>query len=289
MKNNPFDAHFDDIAWCPGCGNFGIHNIMKTALMELELDPKTVVMVSGIGQAAKIPQYLNVNFFNGLHGRALPPATAIKAANPSLTVIAESGDGDMYGEGGNHFIHAIRRNSDITNIIHNNMVYGLTKGQASPTSQKGFKTPVQCQGVTLEPVNPIALALTLKATFVARCFSGDLEKTKEIVKKAIKHRGYSLVDILQPCVTFNHVNTFEWYKENTFYLDEKHDSSNFEAAFKQSLEIDKLALGIFYQEEGRPTFAENLGIFEKDETPLFQRKLDCEKLAEMITRKFKVI
>lgn len=288
MKNNPFDAKFDDIAWCPGCGNFGIHNIMKTALIELGLDTKNVVMVSGIGQAAKIPQYLNVNFFNGLHGRALPPATAIKAANPSLTVIAESGDGDMYGEGGNHFIHAIRRNPDITNIIHNNMVYGLTKGQASPTSQKGFVTPVQCHGVTLEPLNPIALALTMKATFVARCFSGDLEKTREIVKKAIKHRGYSLVDILQPCVTFNHVNTFEWYKENTFYLDENHDSSDFEAAFRQSMKNDKLALGIFYQEEGRPTFEDNLGIYEKNETPLFQRKFDTNKLSEMIERKFRI-
>jgi 2-oxoglutarate ferredoxin oxidoreductase subunit beta len=288
MKNNPFDAKFDDIAWCPGCGNFGIHNIMKTPLIELGLDTKNVVMVSGIGQAAKIPQYLNVNFFNGLHGRALPPATAIKAANPSLTVIAENGDGDMYGEGGNHFIHAIRRNPDITNIIHNNMVYGLTKGQASPTSQKGFVTPVQCHGVTLEPLNPIALALTMKATFVARCFSGDLEKTREIVKKAIKHRGYSLVDILQPCVSFNHVNTFEWYKENTFYLDENHDSSDFEAAFRQSMKNDKLALGIFYQEEGRPTFEDNLGIYEINETPLFQRKFDTNKLSEMIERKFRI-
>jgi len=127
-----------DIAWCPGCGNFGILNVLKNALEDLEIVPGNLVLVSGIGQAAKIPHYLKTNFFNGLHGRALPPATAIKASNPALTVIAESGDGDMYGEGGNHFIHTIRRNPNITNIVHDNMVYGLTKGQASPTSSKGF-------------------------------------------------------------------------------------------------------------------------------------------------------
>ncbi len=173
--------------------------------------------------------------------------------------------------------------------VNNNMVYGLTKGQASPTSQKGFTTPVQTYGVTLEPLNPIALALTMKATFVARCFSGDLEETKEIVKKAIKHRGYALVDILQPCVTFNKVNTFKWYKENTYYLDEDYDPTDFEAAFKQSQKTDSLPLGIFYQEEGRATFEDNLGIYENDETPLFIRKVDNSKLSDLIEKKFKVL
>ena len=139
MDTNVFDMGEIDIAWCPGCGDYGILNVLKKALAELDIAPEKLVMVSGIGQAAKIPHYLKTNFFNGLHGRALPPATAIKAANPSMTVIAESGDGDMYGEGGNHFIHTIRRNPGITNIVHNNMVYGLTKGQASPTSQLGSK------------------------------------------------------------------------------------------------------------------------------------------------------
>jgi 2-oxoglutarate ferredoxin oxidoreductase subunit beta len=139
--------------------------------------------------------------FNGLHGRSLPAATAIKAINPELTVIAEGGDGDMYGEGGNHFLHTIRRNPDITHIVHNNMVYGLTKGQASPTRPVGFKTPVQVDGVVSEPVNPMAVAIAQNASFVARAFSGDVDKTKEIVKKAILHKGYALVDILQPCVT----------------------------------------------------------------------------------------
>ena len=143
--------HAVDIAWCPGCGNFRILESVRDALDELELDPANVVFVSGIGQAAKTPQYLNAHYFNGLHGRTLPPATAIKASNPELIVIAESGDGDMYGEGGNHFMHTIRRNPDITNIVHNNMVYALTKGQASPTTRQGFVTPVQVHGVTRSP------------------------------------------------------------------------------------------------------------------------------------------
>ena len=200
--------HAIDIAWCPGCGNFRILKSVKDALEELELDPRIVVFVSGIGQAAKTPQYMDVHYFNGLHGRTLPAATAIKASNRGLTVIAESGDGDMYGEGGNHFMHAIRRNPDITNIVHNNMVYALTKGQASPTTRQGFVTPVQTQGVTEEPFNPIAVAIALDASFVARAFAGDARQTTDIIKKAVTHKGYALVDIFQPCVTYNKVNTY---------------------------------------------------------------------------------
>ena len=196
MEAPSFDITNIDIAWCPGCGNFPILRILKQVLGELEVEPTNLVLVSGIGQAAKIPHYLRTNVFNGLHGRALPAATAIKAANPALTVIAESGDGDMYGEGGNHFLHTIRRNPNITNIVHNNMVYGLTKGQASPTSQIGFKTPVQINGVFLEPFNPIAVAIALDAGFIARCFAGDAEQTKSILTKAIEYKGYALVDIL---------------------------------------------------------------------------------------------
>src|SRR6056297_801611 len=169
--NTSFDVSDDiDVAWCPGCGNFSILSTLKKTLSDLNLEAQQLVMVSGIGQAAKIPQYFKTNYFNGLHGRALPAATAIKAVNPSLTVIAESGDGDMYGEGGNHFIHTIRRNPDITNIVHNNMVYGLTKGQASPTSPKGFKTKVQVNGVFENPFNPLAVAISLDASFVARAY-----------------------------------------------------------------------------------------------------------------------
>jgi len=258
--DNKFDLSVKDIAWCPGCGNFAIHKALKEALDELGLKPADVVISSGIGQAAKMPQYINVNFFNGLHGRALPPATAIRACNPGLTVIAEGGDGDMYGEGGNHFIHTIRRNPDITNIVHNNMVYGLTKGQASPTSRRGMLTPVQVKGVSNEPFNPIAVAISLDASFVARVFAGDIDKTKEILKQAITHKGYALVDVLHPCVSFNKLNTYQWYKDNTYYIDGSHDISDRKAAFAKAIEEVKLPLGIFYIKNSKKTFEENQGI-----------------------------
>ena len=275
-----------DIAWCPGCGNFSILETLKQALAELKVEPKSLVMVSGIGQAAKIPHYLHSHYFNGLHGRAIPPATGIKAVNPELTVIAESGDGDMYGEGGNHLIHAIRRNPDITNIVHDNMVYGLTKGQASPTSQCGFKTPVQVQGVILQPFNPIALAISLDASFVARAFSGDVEQTKEILKEAISHKGYALVDIFQPCVSFNKVNTFQWFQERTYYLEETHDPFIRMEAFHRSLEQDRLPLGIFYINPEKSTFEENIGIYRQDKIPLVFREEDRnEKLLKLFESK----
>ena len=282
MDTNVFDMGEIDIAWCPGCGDYGILNVLKKALAELDIAPEKLVMVSGIGQAAKIPHYLRTNFFNGLHGRALPPATAIKAANPSMTVIAESGDGDMYGEGGNHFIHTIRRNPGITNIVHNNMVYGLTKGQASPTSQLGFKTPVQVAGVMLEPFNPLAVAIALDAGFVARAFIGDAEKTKEILKKAITHKGYALVDIFQPCVTFNKINTWQWFKEHTYYLEDSYNPLDRSAAFKRALETDKLPLGIFYINPNKSAFEDNVGIYQQDNRPLFEREPDLNRLRMLI-------
>ena len=281
MDTKVFDMNDIDIAWCPGCGNFPILKMLKRALAELQITPENLVLVSGIGQAAKIPHYIKANVFNGLHGRALPAATAIKAANPALTVIAESGDGDMYGEGGNHFIHTIRRNPNITNIVHNNMVYGLTKGQASPTSQKGFITPVQVGGVFLEPFNPLAVAIALDASFVARAFAGDIEQTAEILKKAIEHNGYALVDIFQPCVTFNRINTIQWFKENTYNLEE-HDPSDRQKAFEKATETEKLPLGIFYESPQKPAFEENVGIYEENQTPLYERDLDKKELKNLI-------
>jgi 2-oxoglutarate/2-oxoacid ferredoxin oxidoreductase subunit beta len=284
MDARTFDIGEIDIAWCPGCGDYGILNVLKRALAELDIAPENLVMVSGIGQAAKIPHYFRTHFFNGLHGRALPPATAIKAANPSRTVIAESGDGDMYGEGGNHFVHTIRRNPNITNIVHNNMVYGLTKGQASPTSQLGFKTPVQVAGVFLEPFNPLAVAIALDAGFVARAFAGDAERTKEILKKAITHKGYALVDIFQPCVTFNKINTWQWFKEHTYYLEASHDPHDRIAAFKRAVEADKLPLGVFYINPNKSTFEDNVGIYRQDSRPLFEREPDFTRLQTLIDK-----
>ncbi len=286
MESQIFEMGDIDIAWCPGCGNFSILKVLKLALSELDIKPEKLVLVSGIGQAAKIPHYFRTNFFNGLHGRAIPPATAIKVVNPDLTVIAESGDGDMYGEGGNHLINAIRRNPDITNIVHNNMVYGLTKGQASPTSQIGFKTPVQVKGVFLEPFNPLALAVALDASFVARAFSGDIEQTKEILIEAISHRGFALVDIFQPCVSFNKVNTHKWFKENTYYLDNSHDPHDRGVAFQKAVKREKLPLGIFYRNDKKSTFEENVGVYRQNKEPLALRKIERKnKLSDLIKSK----
>jgi 2-oxoglutarate ferredoxin oxidoreductase subunit beta len=283
MDAKAFDMEKADVAWCPGCGNFPILKALKEALAELDIDPTQLVMVSGIGQAAKIPHYVRAHVFNGLHGRALPPATAIKAANPRLTVIAESGDGDMYGEGGNHFIHCIRRNPNITNIVHDNRVYGLTKGQASPTSPLGFKTSVQVHGVSLEPFNPLAVAIALDASFVARANAQDREQTKDLMEKAIGHKGYALLDILQPCVTYNKLNTYQWFKEHTYYLDESHDPRNRMAAFQKALETDRLPLGVFYLSPDKPPFEDTTGVYREDSRPLYEREVDFPKLRDLMT------
>lgn len=274
-----------DIAWCPGCGNFALLNILKAALEELEIESREIVISSGIGQAAKMPQYINnINYYNGLHGRALPVAAAIKMANPNLTVIAEGGDGDMYGEGGNHFLHNIRRNLDIVHIVHNNQVYGLTKGQGSPTSSIGQKTSLQVEGVYNEPFNPLASAISLGASFVARSFTGDFEKCKEIIKSAIKHKGYALIDIFDPCVTFNKINTFKWYKENTYYVDETYDFKNKMKALEKSYETELLPLGIIYKSPlNKKSFHENLAPYKNgDLTPLYKREINSKKLEELL-------
>lgn len=284
MNEQNYDMGKIDIAWCPGCGNFPILNILKDTLTELDIAPRELVMVSGIGQAAKIPHYFRCNVFNGLHGRALSPAFAIKVSNPSLTVIAESGDGDMYGEGGNHFTHTIRRNPNITNIVHNNMVYGLTKGQASPTSQKGFVTPVQVKGVVAEPFNPLASAVALDAPFVARAFCGDKDQTKEVLKQAINFNGYALVDIFQPCVTFNKVNTYKWFKENTYNIADDHDPTDRNAAFElacQTGQNGKFPLGVIYVNNDRIPFIEDSWNSEK-KLALWQNKPDLKKLEKLV-------
>jgi 2-oxoglutarate ferredoxin oxidoreductase subunit beta len=211
--------------------------------------------------------------FNGLHGRSLPAAVAIKMVNPELVVIAESGDGCTYGEGGNHFIHTIRRNPDITNIVHDNQIYGLTKGQASPTTLRGQKTTLQIDGVYVDPFNPIAVAVALDASFVARTFAGYLDLTVEIFKQAIQHKGYALVDVFQPCVTFNKVNTYEWYKQNTYILPSSYDPTDRDQAFKIATDNRKYALGVIYKNPNKPVFEEQLIAYRVDKTPVAYRGL----------------
>ncbi len=266
-----------DNQWCPGCGNFPILQTLKKSLQDLDLRSQEITLVSGIGQAAKLPQYLKTNYFNGLHGRALPVATGIKAANPEQTVIVTSGDGDVYGEGGNHLIHTIRRNPNITVIVHDNMIYGLTKGQAAPTTQEGMVTPTQPEGVIDEPINPVALAISLDAPFVARANAGDPKETQEILKEAINHSGFSLVDIFQPCVVFNKVNTYQWFKEHTYYIGDEYDYdvSNRAEAFAKAVEEDKFPLGVIYAHDRRKTFEDAIGMYAVDKRPLYKREMNC--------------
>lgn len=245
--------------WCPRCGNFGILMAFKRALLKLNLEREDVMLVSGIGCHGKIVNFVNVNGFHGLHGRVLPLATGIKLVNPNLTVVGFAGDADQYDEGWGHFSHALRRNIDMTLIVHDNMVLGLTTGQATATSQKGLKTKSTPFGVIPPPVNPIAVALVSHATFVARGFAGDMLHLTELMVEAIRHRGFALLDVFQPCVTFNYLNTYDWYKERIYKLEEEgHDSTDREKALKKSFEWgDRIPIGIFYKEE-RPTYRDSL-------------------------------
>jgi 2-oxoglutarate ferredoxin oxidoreductase subunit beta len=267
-------------AWCPGCGNFGILQALNRALIEMEIEPHQVLLVSGIGQAGKLPHYTRGNVFNSLHGRPVPPAIGAKIANPELVVIAVSGDGDAYGEGGNHFLHAARRNHDITYLAHNNQVYGLTKGQASPTSDVGFITKTTPYGAT-NPVNPIALAIVSGASFVGRGFAGDIDHLSNLIKRGITHRGFALIDILQPCVSFNHKNTFQWYRERVYKLeDERYDPSDKKSALEKALIWgERIPIGIVYEEK-LPVYEDQLPALS--DGPLVKQKIDPRRVEKLL-------
>jgi len=261
MNINDFKSN-DEVTWCPGCGDFGILTALKRSLVTLGKEPKDILLVSGIGQAAKLPHYIKCNCFNGLHGRALPAAVGAKIANRSLTVIVTTGDGDCYGEGGNHFIHNIRRNADITVIVHNNQIYGLTKGQASPTTDAGFVTKVQAEGVVLEPLHPLELAISLGCGFVARGYSSDIEHLSWLILEGINHKGFSLIDVLQPCISFNKKNTYEWYSKRVYKVNEDKDYNPGDrlSAYKKAAEWgDRIPIGILYKEQ-KPSYEEKTGI-----------------------------
>jgi len=270
-------------AWCPGCGNFGILQAVKIALERTGKPRHEIVLVSGIGQAAKLPHHIDVNVFNGLHGRALPAALAIRMSNPSLTVVVTSGDGDMYGEGGNHFIHNIRRNPDIAVFVHDNRVYGLTKGQPSPTSDPGWTGALARTGVIAAPFPPLAVAIALGCGFVARALATDVELTAGLMEQAIAHKGFALVDILQPCVTFNKKNTAKWYAENTWRLPPEHDPSDRMRALELAMETEeRIALGVLYRKE-RPTIEErHPGV---GDPPLHSRETPLDAFRELIAKR----
>lgn len=238
--------------WCPACGNFGILMALKQAVSELGLDQAKTVMVAGIGCAPKMSLWIDMSGFQSIHGRTLPVAAGLKMANHELNVIATSGDGDGYGIGACHFVHAMRRNIDMTYLVHNNQVYGLTKGQASPTSDTGSKSKSTPFGVIEVPFRPLSLAITSGATFVARGYSGDIPHLKQLIIEAHNHRGFALIDILQPCVTFNKINTYKWFQSKVYKLEEEegYDPTDKMAALKRSEEWDiKIPIGVYYREQ----------------------------------------
>lgn len=256
--------------WCPGCGDYAVLAALQKAAANLDLVPEEVVLVSGIGCSGKISQHFGSYGFHSLHGRSLPVATGIKLANHELTVIAAGGDGDGYGIGMGHFMHTLRRNIDITYIVMDNHIYGLTTGQTSPTSEKGFKSKTTPEGSAEEPVRPVQSAILNGASFVAQGFSGDLNQLTRIIEEAIKHRGFSLVNTFSPCVTFNKINTYEWFKENIYNLDALDDFDHTDKfkALKVLEERGSVVTGIIYTEE-RPVYHEvMIGATEKPASKL---------------------
>jgi len=246
-------------AWCPGCGNFGILTAFKRAMFELGVEPYEFVIVSGIGQSGKFPHYTQCNTFNGLHGRTLPVATAIRLANHDMPVWAFAGDGDCYGEGGNHWIHAMQRNINVKLVVHDNQVYGLTKGQPSPTSMPGMKVTNLPTGVLSDALNPMPVAISMGCSFVARGFSGQIDQLTELFKEAWNHKGFALLDIFQPCVTWNKLNTYDWYRKHCYPL-EGHDPEDFDLAYKRALEFgEKIPTGILYR-NSRETYEERVPV-----------------------------
>ncbi|MGC9359788.1 MAG: 2-oxoacid:ferredoxin oxidoreductase subunit beta [Anaerolineae bacterium] len=248
--------------WCPGCGDYGIWNALKRALVQADLTPQQVMLVSGIGCGSKISDYMTINGLHTLHGRALAVATGYKLANHAMHVICVHGDGDGYGMGGNHMLHAVRRNIGILDIVQNNHVYGLTKGQYSPTSRSGFRTKTSPHGALDRPVNPLALALSQGATFVARGFALDLRNLINMIAEGIQHRGYALIDVMQPCVSFNKSMDYDWFAEHVYQVeDEGHDPSDRMAAMARAFEYpggDRIPLGIIYRTEDVPSYEEQV-------------------------------
>ena len=268
----------------PGCGNFGIREAVRQALEELHVEPWQVVFVSGIGQAAKLPQYMPCNIFDVLHGRSLVTATGVKLANHRLIVIAEGGDADMYAEGANHLMHALRKNVNITCLVHNNQVYGLTKGQVSRPARAGSSPARHPKAVLEPPFNLLAFAVALEAGFVARGFAGDIPGLKELIIAAIRHEGFSLLDILQPCVTFNKVNTFKWYQSRVYNLSDTpgYDPFDKAQAFARSLEwSSKIPCGIIYRND-RPSLDHQLP--QLREQPLIDQPVQGDKFRALIEK-----
>lgn len=280
----------DEISWCPGCGDFGILAAIKQALVQREIPPHRVMVVSGIGCGSKLPDYLYANGWQTLHGRALPAAQGFRLAQHGMTVLAVTGDGDGLGEGGNHWLHAMRRNVDLTHLLQNNQTYGLTKGQASPTSDLGYVSPSTPQGSPDLPINAIAIALAAGATFVARGFAGDVHALRDLIAQGIDHPGYAFIDILQPCVVWNRDHyTYAWFRARTYDLQsDGHNPQDLAAAFARAQEWgDRIPLGLFYQTTRLTLEAQTPAIQQDPDCPLALRDLPVDRDAfDTLKRRF---
>lgn len=271
--------------WCPGCGDFGLLNCMMQALSELGLRPHEVMTVSGIGCSSNFPGFINTYGMHTLHGRSLPNAQGFKLANHEMTVIAVGGDGDGYGIGAGHLLHAMRRNVDMTYVVMNNSIYGLTTGQTSPTSGLGMKTKSTPFGNPESPLNPMTFALGGGCSFVSRAYTGNIKHMVSVLKEAIMHKGFSLVDTFSPCVTFNKINTHQYYKEKVKDINETgHDVTSLAAAFDEATKEDYIATGVlyrsprsYYEESEKETYAlgpltkHKLGVDEKRQKDLLEQ------------------
>ncbi len=268
--------------WCPGCGDYGVLNALQRSLADLDIAPHNVLVVSGIGCSSNLPGFIRAYGFHSLHGRSLPIATGAKLANHALNVVVAGGDGDGYGIGVGHFVPPCRRNFDMTYIVMDNQIYGLTTGQASPTTEKDIRTKSTPEGVIEISLSPIALALTCGATYVARGFSGEAAHLSQLIKGAIEHKGFALVDVFSPCVTYNKHNTYPWFKERVYKLeDEKHDSTNFQAALQRSFEWgNRIPIGLFYKVD-RPTYEDEEPTL-RGGVPLVKQAVQSDKLASLM-------
>lgn len=268
-QTTPYD-HFPP-EWCPGCGNYDTLESVKAALAATGLQPGDFVLVTGIGQASKIGFTIKGNLLDGLHGRALPAALGVKMANHEAKVLVVSGDGCIYAEGGNHLMHNARRNLDVTLLAVNNRVYGLTKGQASPTSPEDFKTKLHLEGPGAQPLNPLLLALISGATFLAKTFSGNKEEQTDLIRQAVEHKGFSLIDIMSPCISFNKVHTYAWFKQRIRPIGPDHDPTSFDAALALARHgEEEIPTGVYYKAE-RPVFGERMAALRGE--PIVKKNL----------------
>src|SRR5579875_694723 len=252
--------------WCPGCGDFSVQASIQRALAAMGKEPHEVAVISGIGCSGRISGYINTYGFHGVHGRALPAAQGVKLANRDLTVIASGGDGDGFGIGLNHFMHAVRRNMDITYIVMDNQIYGLTKGQHSPTSAHGFKAKTTPAGNIENALVPAQIALAAGIGFLAQGFSSDVNQLVSLIEQGIQHKGFALINVFSPCVTYNKINTYDWYKEHVFNLDKvpDYDPTNYASALKVIEESNGLATGLIFQDKNRPAYEDQIHNYRED-------------------------